>query len=299
MRLWLVVNGKGGDEDGLRAAVEGLRGQGHAVAVRVTWEGGDAARIVAEAEADGAEVVVACGGDGTLSEVAAALYAARSRAALGILPRGSANDFATACGLAKRDAAAALAYIVEQAPLAVDMGSMNGAPFLNVVTAGFGAEITANTPAELKAQVGGLAYLLTGIGSIAGLEAREATLRWPDGEWTGALGALAVGNGRQAGGGFVVCPGARLDDGLLDVSFLPAEDGALSWMSALARFVKNGEDEGVRRLLVPWLEVESPQGLHVSLDGEPHLEQRLRFEAIPAAIRAIIPSRVLSATRPK
>jgi lipid kinase YegS len=297
MKLWLVVNGKGGDEDGLRSAVAALREQGHEIAVRVTWEGGDAERIVAEASAAGAEVIVACGGDGTLHEVAASLHLQGSSAALGMLPRGTANDFATACGLGKRDAASALGFVTQQAPLKIDLGAINGHPFLNVVTAGFGAEITAQTPSELKDSVGGLAYLLTGISNLGALEARQATLRWEGGQWSGALGALAVGNGAMAGGGFVVCPGARLDDGLLEVSFVPAEGGALGWVRALARFVRDGQDEGVHTMQVSWLEVDAPDGLHISVDGEPQQLTSLRFDALPGAIHAFIPSRILTAHR--
>ena len=297
MKLWLVLNGKKAEQEGLREAVSALREAGHEVAVRVTWEGGDAARIVAEAERAGAEVVVACGGDGTLSEVAAALYAGGAKAAMGVMALGTANDFATACGLGKGDAMSALEFVLLQSPLTIDLGAFNGQPFLNVATAGFGAEVTANTPADLKDQLGGMAYLLTGIKNITGLEALEATLRWPDGQWSGTLGALAVGNGAQAGGGFAVCPGARLDDGLLDVSFLSTEGRAVGWIGELVRFVRDGQAEHVGRLRVPWLEVVAPRGLHVSVDGEPHVEERLRFDALPGALRAIIPTRILGPQR--
>lgn len=80
-----------------------LRKRGIQLDVRVTWEDGDAERYVGEAVADGVHTVVAAGGDGTLSEVAAALAHHEGDAAtlpsLGLVPLGTANDFATAATL--------------------------------------------------------------------------------------------------------------------------------------------------------------------------------------------------------
>ncbi|RBC79977.1 lipid kinase YegS, partial [Xanthomonas oryzae pv. oryzae] len=68
----LILNGKSTDNADLREAVGTLRKRGIQLDVRVTWEDGDAERYVSEAVADGVHTVVAAGGDGTLSEVAAA-----------------------------------------------------------------------------------------------------------------------------------------------------------------------------------------------------------------------------------
>src|SRR5687767_2674347 len=99
--LWrLLLNGKSAGDDALREAVASMRDSGVALDVRVTWENGDATRYVDEAIADGASCVIACGGDGTLGEVAAALAQrdvdADALPSLGLVPMGTANDFATA-----------------------------------------------------------------------------------------------------------------------------------------------------------------------------------------------------------
>jgi len=69
----LILNGKSAGNEAVREAVAAMRRQGVQLDVRVTWEGGDAGRYVAEAIADGVDTVIAGGGDGTLSEVASAL----------------------------------------------------------------------------------------------------------------------------------------------------------------------------------------------------------------------------------
>ena len=100
VRSRLILNGKKGGLPQVREAVAATRRDGHDLEVRVTWERGDAARLVAEAARDGVDRVIAGGGDGSINEVAAGLLAVGgSRPALGILPLGTANDFATACGV--------------------------------------------------------------------------------------------------------------------------------------------------------------------------------------------------------
>lgn len=98
-RVRLILNGKVAGNDALRAALARQRAAGHRIEVRVTWEKGDARRFVSEAgEVD---LVVAAGGDGTLNEVLHGLMnlSAVTRPILGIVPLGTANDFATGCGI--------------------------------------------------------------------------------------------------------------------------------------------------------------------------------------------------------
>ena len=99
----LLLNGKAAGNDALRTAVAELRKEGIQLEVRVTWEAGDAERHVTEAIHDGADVIVAGGGDGTLRAVAGALArrdgASADLPALGLVPLGTANDFAVAAGI--------------------------------------------------------------------------------------------------------------------------------------------------------------------------------------------------------
>jgi len=102
----------------------------------------------------------------------------------------------------------------------------------------------------------------------------------PGFSWDGAFLVLAVGNGRQAGGGRRLCPEAMLDDGLLDVRLLPLvprEDVP----GALRALMRDGL-EGIRVVgaRVPWLEIETVERLQINLDGEPLEGTRFRFEAL-------------------
>ena len=112
--LLIALHGKQAANVRVRQAVAAQRKAGHKVEVRVTWEAGDVRRIVREAIDSRADTVVAGGGDGTINEVVDALIAhqsagsvrnldneptARVGPALGILPLGTANDFARAAGI--------------------------------------------------------------------------------------------------------------------------------------------------------------------------------------------------------
>ena len=98
-KAMLILHGKQAMNEALRSAVCDLRDTGWVLDVRVTWEAGDAQRLVGEALAAGYSHIVAGGGDGTLRDVAEAMGLADAEASLALLPLGTANDFAKAAGI--------------------------------------------------------------------------------------------------------------------------------------------------------------------------------------------------------
>jgi len=108
--LRLIVNGKAAGNQALRAAVEAMRREDVRLEVRVTWEGGDAVRYAADALQDEVDVAVAASGDGTINEVVSGIMNVSESpdVAVGVIPFGTANDFATGCGIPIDDPLAAL-----------------------------------------------------------------------------------------------------------------------------------------------------------------------------------------------
>lgn len=282
-KAMLILHGKQAMNEEVRSAVGGLRERGWTLDVRLTWEAGDAQRWVAQALAAGFRQVVAGGGDGTLRDVAEAMAQARSDASLALLPLGTANDFAKAAGIPLEPAAAL--DLLEQRARPVDLGKVGDQMFLNMATGGFGSQVTANTSEDLKKVLGAAAYLFTGLSRFSELQAASVELQGPDFHWQGELLALGIGNGRQAGGGHVLCPDAWVDDGLLDIGILPAPQE----MIGALRDLLAGEGLFVRARL-PWVEIKSSQGVDINLDGEPLQADSLRFEACPAALRLHLPA---------
>ena len=294
----LILNGKSAGDELLREAVLDLRRSGIRIDVRVTWEGGDAARHVEEALANGVDTVVAAGGDGTLSEVATALAGQDADAsglpALALVPLGTANDFATAAEL-PLEPASALDLVRRTAPQPIDLLCIDteGARHwcANLASGGFGTQVTVETDEGLKKMLGGLAYLITGIAKLGRIEPIAARVSGPEFAWEGGFIALGAGNGRQAGGGQVLCPDAVIDDDLLDLTIVPELEGEVgATVGALLTEGKQGalDRVAVRRQL-PWVEIEGAEPFVLNLDGEPVEARRFRIDCVASRLRMHLP----------
>jgi lipid kinase YegS len=288
----IILHGKTASDTRLRTAVSALREDGQTVEVRVTWEPGDAVRLTGEAVAEASRgrinCIVAGGGDGTINEVFATAHAAGlpDGCSLGIVPLGTANDFAHSAGVPTGDIAAALRIAASAPPRWIDVGLLNGRLFVNLVSGGFGSRVTVETDPKLKQRFGGLAYGITGISHFAELSENQGLFRADGFSWQGHFLALAIGNGRQAGGGIPLCPDALIDDGLLDLMILPAMDHAAR-LDAFSHLLREGAS-GIRAKLITtrssWIEYESMHDLNVNLDGEPTVLKRFRVECRPRAL---------------
>ncbi|WP_242165869.1 lipid kinase YegS [Lysobacter sp. M15] len=297
-RWRLILNGKSAGDEPLRAAVAAMRARAIALSVQVTWEAGDAERYVAEAIADGIDTVIAAGGDGTLSAVATALAhrdeGADALPTLGLVPMGTANDFADAAQIPE-PVADAFDLIQSQPARPIDLlklvanGSVHWAA--NLASGGFGTQVTVDTPDGMKKLLGGLAYLVTGMSKLGRIEPLRARIHGPRFEWEGGFIALGVGNGRQAGGGQALCPDARIDDGLLDVTIVPELEGEVA--ATLATMLTDGRHAALDRIAtrrqLSWLEIDAVEPIVLNLDGEPVESGHFRIDCVPGRVRMHLP----------
>lgn len=295
----LILNGKSAGDEPLREAVAAVRGRGVALDVRVTWEPGDAERYVAEAVADGVDTVVAAGGDGTLSEVATTLAHrdedADALPSLGLVPLGTANDFAAAAGI-PLEPEAALALVHAQRAQAIDLLRLDvdGTPHwvANLASGGFGTRVTVETDEGLKKLLGGLAYVITGIGKLGRIDPTRARFSGPGFAWEGDFIALGIGNGRQAGGGQALCPDAVIDDGLLDLTIVPELSGEVG--ATVATLITEGKHAALERVAtraqLAWVEIDAPDAFTLNLDGEPVESTRFRIECVARRVRMHLPA---------
>ncbi|HEU4632247.1 MAG TPA: YegS/Rv2252/BmrU family lipid kinase [Gemmatimonadaceae bacterium] len=283
----LVIHGTRAADPTLREAVEAVRARGVRVRPRVTYERGDAATFAREEADAGVDAVVAVGGDGTLNEVLNGL--AGRDVPLGIVPLGTANDFARQAGIPE-DARHALDLILTRAPVRLDTAELNGRRYLNVSSGGIAAEATADTSDAAKATLGALAYVLTAVRKLARLDAHRLQLSGPGLDFAGEAVVFFVGNARSSGGGMPVTPLASPNDGLLDVCLVeplpPAE------LARLALRVRRGEhvgEPGVRYWRVPQLTIRSDRPLTVNVDGEPVTADALHYAARHGDLRIFLP----------
>ena len=290
-RHWLILHGKQATHEALRRAVMARRKDGLDIAVRVTWEAGDAERLVNEGLAAGIRRFIAAGGDGTVRDIVNALMASdTNNTCLAILPLGTANDFASAAGIPNNmDDALAL---LDRAATPCDAIRINNQYFLNMATGGFGTEVTTQTSEELKSLLGGAAYLLTGISKFTEIEAAKGHFVSEEFEWEGEFLAAGLGNGRQAGGGQQLCPNAVINDGLLDVAILPADMDLLAGVRELfdSEARQDPEHQGLFvRARVKQLSVETPSPMHFNLDGEPMKDTHFDIQVISDRLALYLP----------
>ncbi len=293
----LILNGKSAEDEVLREVIAQRRERGDTVEVRVTWEAGDADRYVREAIGEGVATLVAAGGDGTLSEIAAAMarhtQSAEELPSLALIPLGTANDFATAAGI-PADIAQAFDVLAQPAR-AIDLLRIEADDgehwCINLASGGFGTEITVETDEGLKKVLGGLAYLITGIARLGSIEPIPARVTGPEFSWRGEFIALGIGNGRQAGGGQVLCPEARIDDGLLDLTVIPPLAGEVG--ATVGTAITKGREAALERVAtrarLARIELRAEQPLRLNLDGEPLESRRFTVECVAARLRMHLP----------
>lgn len=289
--LFFILNDKAVQNAEIRQYVAELRATGHRVDVRAVWENGQPRLFAREAAATGFDVVIAGGGDGTLNEVInGVLQAGPTETAVGVLPFGTANDFASGCGIPLNQVPQAMHVIVAGRPHLIDVGRVNERFFINVASGGFGAEVSTNTPQFLKDLLGGIAYSLTGLVKAFESKTRQVNFRGQKFHWEGDVLLFAVGNGRRAGGGHLVAPKALLNDRLFDVMLVP-NLGILEIPTVLEEMLRLGEfdTEHVKSFRTPWLHIEAPEELQVNVDGEPLLARSFHFELLDRSLPMLLP----------
>ncbi len=288
MRLLLIVNpaaGGGAGTEALLEVVRELRERGAVIDVQPTSEAGHARRIAADL-AGSYDRVAACGGDGTISEVAAGILESASRPALVVVPAGTANDFAAAVGAgALPEEALRLAFEGREAPL--DVGFAGDTPVINAASAGVAAEISEGASSELKAAIGPLAYVASGLSRLGSLHGFEARIEGNEGVFEGPLLFFAVANGQTVGGGTRIAPAARVDDGLLDLVVLPALPPA-TLFGALRALRTGGEHPALVRMRGTHFAFEAAEELAVTCDGEPLRTRGLAFRVEPGALSLVV-----------
>jgi lipid kinase YegS len=289
--ITIILNGKKAGMPSVRTAISTFRKEVDNVQVRVTYEYGDVERFMLEALQSGVKRLIIGGGDGSVNEIvdAMAKLPREERPELAILPLGTANDFATACEI-PLESLDALRFAVSGSPIPVDIVKANERHFMNMATAGFGAQVTVDTPVELKNFLGGGAYTLTGVLKAMNFVPYRGTVTTPQNSFHDLnIIAAAICNGKQAGGGQVLAPNALINDGLLDI--ISISEFTLADIPQVLEEIKNPSVKGgfIKYAQTPWLESVSEDIIPVNLDGEPYSSHKIRFEVVPSAIDLILP----------
>ena len=264
------------------------------VPVGVTYALRDPARLpetVRETLADGYRFLILGGGDGSVSSVVD--FLANHDTLLGLLPLGTANDFARTLGI-PQDIEGACKTIAEGKVVDIDLGLAGDNYYVNVASVGLGVEATRALSPWLKRSTGPLAYPAAAIKAFLRHEPFSARLTFPDGDHEPVeydrLLQVAVGNGRFYGGGMVVAPESGIDDKLLDIYAIDL--GRRRDLIGVARYLKSGDFikmEGVHYFRTPRVQIETDPDLAVNIDGEVVAMTPQDFSVAENALHVLVP----------
>ncbi len=208
--------------------------------------------------------IIACGGDGTIGEIAAQVAAVKGT--LAIIPTGSGNDFARHLGLNTRHPLANLDLLNSGATRLVDLGLIqfaDGSKKVFTTVAHWGFDGAANKWANDVTVISGTAlYILAMLRTLISYRPQPARVVVGDKDWHGLAWLVAIGNTRNYAGGMVITPGAEIDDGQLEVCVI----GASSRWRLITKFPSVFRGAHTR-----FPEVTSLQGASVEISGEGQL----------------------------
>ena len=290
-RVSIVANPVSGHGKGRRLAervVETLRAQGVDAGIAWTAARGDGERLAAEALAAGAHTVVACGGDGTVQEVAQAMAGADAR--MGLVPTGRCNDFARALGIGP-DPDALAAGLAAGATRRVDLGRAGERYFCTVAALGFDAAVSRFVDGEMRLPLRGTpAYLYGTLRVLMRYRPVDVRMSGDFGAYEGPIFLAANANTPSYGGAIRIAPDAKPDDGLFEICLIKPP-GRLRALLLLPRAMRgtHGSVPQLEFLKTKAVRIEAPEPTEVWADGEPLGQTPLTLEIVPGALEVVVP----------
>lgn len=259
--------------------------------VRETREEGDAHPLAKDAIRDGIDVIIACGGDGTIHEVVQGIAEmnALDDVTLGILPAGTANRFATDIGI--EHLKHGFEALETDRTRCIDLGVAGDEIFVMSCITGLTAEASGAASSELKERFGTFAFVITGLEEAIGFEPFDMTITGISEdaviEWSGAPLCVLVGNSRR----FVNKGGqANVEDELLEVTIVKEMPAVDLLEEGVVYRLFGRETDHIDRMKVKGLVINSESGEPVdfSFDGEISTHERLSLSVLPDALEVYV-----------
>jgi diacylglycerol kinase (ATP) len=291
-RVLAVLNPKAGSAvcEAVRRALSGCYIDDNRLEILETKESEDLGALVRDRIAAGVDIVVACGGDGTVGAVANALVGTGKL--LGILPMGTANVLARELEIPLELGAACRLLVGEHDVATIDAMRVHGRHYLTQVGVGLDALMIRDTPAARKRRFGKAAYLWTAARHLFGHQPQRFFLEIDGKAWKTRASQVVVANvGTLGQPPFRWGPDIRVDDGTVDVCVVKAKTllhyGALFWHVVTG---KHKADPNVRYYRARHsVAITSNKPTLVQADGEVLGETPVRVEVVPGAVRVIVP----------
>lgn len=249
--------------------------------------------LAERALASGAKLLIASGGDGTVSSVAGAMVG-RPDTTLGIIPRGTANSIAGQLGI-DRKLESACAVIAGGHTRIIDTATVNGRAMLLMATIGVHAEAITEADPERKRKYGPIAYVLEEVERMLQDELFEITLAANGQEATCVANAITVANLAPPHSLLAQGPASVVeDDGMLDVTIVAirgfADAVATSFHLATSAFMQRAaERDNIGFFRTCEIRIDTKEPKRVMVDGEDAMETPIVVRAVPDSLRVLVP----------
>lgn len=231
---------------------------------------------------DDIELVVICGGDGTINYVVNSIKSKGLDPQIGIIPVGTANDFAGAIGM-KSNPLSAAKQIAHGSVRSVDCGKVNDQYFVNILSFGVLTTTSQHTSDKEKQIVGRLAYLRTGFVDLLNMHSMPLTIRCNGEEHKFDAVMFLAFNGNSAGQ-FKLAPKSNIEDGALDILIMDYDNTAKTCWNMVSYLI-NHESGAVHHFRCNKLEIDCDTNEHTDIDGQPGPQMPLSIECISGALR--------------
>lgn len=290
MNITLVVNPNAGRKNILRSlgdVIQVFAGRGDVVTVAETQGPEQAAQIIQETVASQPDLLICCGGDGTLSDTVGRILETGARVPLGYIPAGTTNDFASSLNISREPVKAAR-QIAEGAPRALDVGQFEDRGFIYVASFGAFTQSSYNTTQSLKNSLGHLAYVIEGIKELPDLKSYEVRVETAEGAvYEGEYLFGSMSNSTSFGGIVRLDPGkVDLSDGKFELTLVKTPKNLSELNRVLGSLMSGKFDEEV----ITFVQTERAtftcaQPMPWSLDGEYAAgDDRVEIRALPKAV---------------
>ena len=283
-------SGKGLIKNNLLEIIDIFIKGGYDVTVRPTQKKGDLAEQIEEKGAD-FDVVTVCGGDGTIHEAAGAMLKLPEdkRPRIGYIPAGSTNDFAANLGIPS-DMKEAARLVSEGSQSPCDLGMFNGRPFVYVAAAGILADVSYDTPQDIKNVLGHTAYIIEVIRRLTEMKTFHVKLKGEGLTREKDCLLFLLLNSRQVGGFDVDnIVSSDISDGVFEAVMIEKFANLIEAEQALtAIFSGHQSGPGFEVIRADRFEIETDEGIRWTLDGEFGGEHsKIDFKVLPKAINII------------
>lgn len=234
------------------------------------------------------DLMVVAGGDGTVNFVVNAMKHKGLDIPLGVIPAGTANDFAGALGMSSEllEAARQIASGREER---VDVGQVNDLWFVNIFSFGIFTTTSQRTPDSRKHRIGKLAYLIEGVKEFRTMHAVPLEIV-ADGEHFDLRSLIVLIFNGETAGGFRLARTSSIRDGLFDCILLEKRDPFRSTL-AMGRYLLGGNPKIVRQIRARQIDIRSTINEPTDVDGQPGAEFPLHIECMAGGLRVMCPHR--------